>query len=1548
MDFRRRRASPVGSNPTAMTSTVGFSESDRAGMRSLVGAGIKSNRPSRPLRLRQVRGSLSSLLLGLMCITGGSLLWAQTAHFASMVRTLGSGSALNPVGVAVDRSGDVFLADATDNAIKEMVAVNGSIPVSPTVLTVGSGFNHPEGVAVDVNGNVFVADQFNNAVKQIVAGTGGAAAGTVNAASTVRSLGSGFNHPEGVAVDANGDVFVADLSNNAVKEMLAVAGSIPASPTIRIVGGGFNQPSAVAVDGNGNVFVADTINNAVKQIVAGTGGAAAGTVTSSSTVDTLGNGFSEPDGVAVDGNGDVFVADFGNDAVKEIVAVNGIVPASPVIHSLGAGFSQPNGVTVDASGNVFVAEYNLNAVLEIGSANFATLPVGTTSIQQSLTFSFDSSGTLFYTPFVVLTMGAPNLDFQAAPSQPSTVCVAGHTYYAGDTCTVDATFTPNRVGQRLGAVQLMGSGGLPIATGDARGVGTGPQVVFPGNNTPVALGSGFLSPAAVAVDGSGNVFVADSGNGQVKEMMAVNGSIPATPVILSLGSGFSPLNGVAVDGSGNVFVADTNNNAIEEIVAVNGSIPGTPVIRTLGSSFNAPFGVAVDASGNVFVAGNADENVTEIVAVNGTIPASPTLRILGSGFIDPIAVGVDVYGNVFVGDWGNNALKEIVAVNGIIPASPTIRIWSGGFSVPNGLAVDPQGNVFIADAYDNAVKEMLAINGSLPASPVILTLGSGFGFPTGLAVDPSGDVFVADFDNNAVKELPYATVPSLSFATTPVGSTSSDSPQTITVANDGNANLSFAIPARGLNPSLSNYSFVIDSGSNCPQLDVSSSAVSLAPGAFCTYQVSFSPTAAGSSITGSLALADNNLNASPSTTQAILLNGSATGSQTTNPQTITFPPLPTPINYGTAPLTLMATASSGLTVNYTVTGPASLNGSTLTLTAAGTVVVTASQSGNASYSAASPVSDTIVILATATTTSLTSSSSAITAGQSLTLAATVLAGAAPVSTGTVSFYSGITPLGAAGLNAQGVATLTITTLPVGSNAITATYAATADYAGSTSTAQIVTVAGTGVLAAATATSLTISSSAITSGQSLTLAATVLAGAAPVSTGTVTFYNGTTSLGVGTLDAQGVAILTTTTLPVGTNTLIASYAATADYESSTSVAQIVTVAATGLLPTATTTSLTSSSSAITAGQSLILTAIVLADATPVNGGLVIFYSGTTSIGAGTLDAQGVAILTITTLPVGSNAITAAFAATSSYAGSTSAAQIVTVAATGGLATATATSLTISASAITAGQSLTLAATVLAGAAPVSTGTVTFYNGTTSLGAGTLDAEGVAILTTTALPVGTNTLIASYAATADYESSTSAAQIVTVAATVSGIPVPSYGLTASPTSLTIVRGQTGATTLTITPAGGFTGTLTFSCGNLPAFATCAFAPPTIALTGNDQVVQVGLTVATDVQQPQLAVSPSPAPFNPLLPAMVLLFPAGLAGLAIGDKWKRAPRLRRWLQLCLLLAATATVSAAMTGCNTGTPWTTPVGTSTVMVVATPASGSGQSLAISVTITQ
>lgn len=803
---------------------------------------------------------------------------AQTAHFGGVMQTLGSGFT-NPFGVAVDASGNVYVADEATSTINEIMAVNGGIPANPTINTLGSGFLNPQGVAVDGKGDVFVADTGHNEIKEIVA-----VGGSIPASSpAINILGSGFNGPQAVAVDASGDVYVADTNNNAIKEMVAVGGSIPtSSPTIRTLGSGFGGPAGVALDASGDVFVADTSNNEIKEIVA-----VNGSIPANPTINTLGSGFTLPFGVAVDASGNVYAADTYNNEIKEMVAANGGIPASPTILTLGSGFNFPAGMAVDTSGNVYVADFGNNAVKEISPANFGSVTVAKSSAQQSLTFNFDSSGALAATPYVVLTQGAANLDFQAAVSQSSSVCVTGHSYSVGDTCTVNVTFTPSHPGIRMGAVQLMGSGGVPIATGVARGIGAGPQVIFPSNGAPVVLGSGFNSPTGVAVDARNNVYVADRNSNAIKELIAVKGSLPASPAINTLGSGFSQPTGVAVDASGNVFVADTGNSAIKEIAAVNGAIPASPTILTLGSGFSFPTGVAVDARGNVYVADYDNSAVKEMVAVDGGIPASPTILTLGSGFAHPENVAVDANGNVYVADYGNSAIKEMVAVNGGIPANPTIRTLGSGFKLPYGVAVDASGNVFVADSNNNAVKEIVAVNGSIPANPTILTLGSGFGFPQEVAVDASGNVYVANSNSNLMNELPYATAPSLSFASTAVGSTSSDSPRTVTVANDGNANLSFTVPATGLNPSVSNSNFTLDSISTCPQLDPSSSVGTLAPGPSCTYLVSFSPVSAGSTA-GTLAITDNSLNASPSVTQTINLSGSATVSVPSTPASFTM------------------------------------------------------------------------------------------------------------------------------------------------------------------------------------------------------------------------------------------------------------------------------------------------------------------------------------------------------------------------------------------------------------------------------------------------------------------------------------------------------------------------------------------------------------------------------------------------------------------------------------------------------------------------------------
>jgi sugar lactone lactonase YvrE len=850
-----------------------------------------------PNRTSGIRGTTGVLALAVLCLSAlvgfAPSAEAQTAHFSWAMTTVGSGFT-SPQAVAVDASGNVFVADSSSSTVKEIVAASGYT----TISTLGSGFSSPAGIAVDASGNVFVADSGNNAVKEILITDG-----------SVSTLGNGFSNPSGVAVDASGNVFVADTGNSAVKEILAAGGAVST------LGGGFSfsSPTGVAVDPSDNVFVADTGNNAVDEILV---------ASSYNTVNALGSTFLSPTGVALDASGNVFVADNGNSAMKEILKAGGYT----TVNTLGSGFSQPKNVAVDVSGNIFVADSGNGAVKEIVTrgVNFGAAAINTvTPPQIQLTFTFDTAGTIIAP--AVLTQGATGLDFTDAGTGSCTTNGTTHSYIAGENCTLNVSFTPKFSGVRYGAATLSNSSGALIATAYAYGTGSGPQVTFsPG--TQSTLGSSFHLPYGVAVDGTGNVFVADFGNNAVKEILA-----GGYTTVNTLGSGFSLPYGVAVDGSGNIFVGDSGNNAVKEILAVG----GYTTVDTLGSGFSTPRGVAVDGNGNIFVADTDNNAVKEILAVGGYT----TVNTLGSGFSSPIGVAVDGTGNVFVADFGNNAVKEILAAG----SYTTVNTLGSGFSFPQGVAVDDNGNVFVGDSGNNAVKEILAVGGYT----TVTTLGSGLSSPQGVAVDGNGDVFVADSGNNAVVKLDFADPLSLSFASTAVGSTSSDSPQTVTVTNIGNAALTLPVPVTGSNPTIA-AGFTIDSSSTCPQLSPSLSAATLAPGTSCTNKISFTPTTVGS-ISGSLVATDDNLNAAAPgyTTQSIALNGMATAATPTINFTV---PNHT---YGDAAFTVGATSTSTGALTYTVvSGPATIAGSTVTLTGAGTVVLQASQAADANYLAA--------------------------------------------------------------------------------------------------------------------------------------------------------------------------------------------------------------------------------------------------------------------------------------------------------------------------------------------------------------------------------------------------------------------------------------------------------------------------------------------------------------------------------------------------------------------------------------------------------------------
>jgi len=751
---------------------------------------------------------------------------AQTGYFSGVVTTLGTGYA-HPSGVAIDKSGNVFFADTFHSQVMEFVAAGGYA----TVRTVGSGFIFPHGVAVDSAGNVFVADTDNSQVKEILAAGG---------YSTINVLGgTAFYSPLSVAVDAGGNVFVGD--DNGIEEILAAGGYA----TIRTLSTTMRGAEGLAVDGNGNLFIADDADRAVKEMLA-----VNGSIPNNPTIVTLGSGFSQPAGIAVDGSGNVFVSDLDRAVLSEMVAVGGSVPANPTIKNLGDAYSYgPYGVAVDGNGNVFFADFLNAAVRKIAPSGgaFGSANVGSASPTiLTFTFTFDTTGALGST--AVVTKGAAGRDFSDAGTG---TCVAGGYYFGTNSCTLNVAFTPTAPGPRYGAVELFDNDGNLMATGYAQGSGVGPQINFskitsgvylPG--AEVNLGAGFNAPFGVAVDDSGNIFVADTLNSAVEEIVAAGGY----STINLLGSGFSYPTGVALDGAGNVFVADSGNDAVKEIVAAG----GYTTVNTLGSGFSSPEGVAIDGAGNVFVADYWNDAVKEIKAADGY----SAVHTLGSGFSAPAGTAVDGSGNVFVADFGHNAVKEIVASSGY----STVRTVGGGFDGPFGLAVDATGNVFVADTYNGAVKKITAAGGYV----AVHALGSGFIYPAGVALDNSGNVFVADQAGDAVVKLDYADSPALNFAGTKVGVQSSDSPRTVTVANSGNAALTF-----------SSVTYPTDFFQGTDSNPCTASKV-LNAGMVCDLPVGFLPHTSGP-LSENLVLADNNLNANPAATQALHLTGTAFG-----------------------------------------------------------------------------------------------------------------------------------------------------------------------------------------------------------------------------------------------------------------------------------------------------------------------------------------------------------------------------------------------------------------------------------------------------------------------------------------------------------------------------------------------------------------------------------------------------------------------------------------------------------------------------------------------
>lgn len=214
---------------------------------------------------------------------------------------------------------------------------------------------------------------------------------------------------------------------------------------------------------------------------------------------------------------------------------------------------------------------------------FNSVNVGTPSASVPFAFTFTSAVTLGSTS--VLTEGTAGLDF--ADSGTGT-CAVNTAYAAGQTCTVNVTFTPKLAGTRNGAILLRDSGDNVFATADIEGTGLGPQVSFlPGTQSIISTG-GLSHPTGIAVDGGGDVFISDPNNNRVLKETRSAGGYTESVVTSDL---LSPAS-IAVDGAGNIFVVDTKNNRVlKETPTATGYSESV-----LLSAYGTPLAVAVDSS----------------------------------------------------------------------------------------------------------------------------------------------------------------------------------------------------------------------------------------------------------------------------------------------------------------------------------------------------------------------------------------------------------------------------------------------------------------------------------------------------------------------------------------------------------------------------------------------------------------------------------------------------------------------------------------------------------------------------------------------------------------------------------------------------------------------------------------------------------------------------------------------------------------------------------------------------------------------------------------
>ena len=641
-----------------------------------------------------------------------------------------------PLGVAVDRAGNLYIADASNYRIRRVDPSGTITTIAGTGERGFSGDNGPAvaarldlplGVAVDGAGNLYIADYWNHRIRRVdpsgtittFAGTGESGFSGDNGPAVEAHL----KNPRGVVVDGTGNLYIADASNHRIRQ-------VDPSGTITTIAGtgkeGFSGdngtateaqlawPYGLAVDAAGNLYVADSENNRIRRV---------DTTRTITTIAGTGEpGFSGDNGPAVE-----------------------------------ARLDFPRGVAVDGAGNLYVADSENNRVRRVDTTGTITTIAG----KGLSAFSGDNGPAVdahLWRPTGLAVDGASNL-------------------YIADSWN-----------DRIRRVDPLGT----ITTIAGKGL-----AAFSGDNGP-AVAAQLNLPRGLAVDSSGNLYIADSRNHRIRR---VDPSGTITTIAGTGEDGFSGDGGpavaatltfpqdIAVDAAGNLYVADTWNNRIRKVdpSGTITTIAGRGVQGFSGDNGPAvaaqlylPLGVALDPLGNLYVADTWNNRIRRVD------PSGAISTIAGtgeSGFSGdngpavaarlrlPYGITVDTAGNLYVADSRNERIRRV-------DPSGTISTIAGtgepGFSGDNGpaaaaqlrrpqaVAVDGAGNLYIADLFNFRIRR---VDTTGTITTIAGTGESGFSGdggpaiaaqldrPSGVAVDAAGNLYIADWGNHRIRIL---------------------------------------------------------------------------------------------------------------------------------------------------------------------------------------------------------------------------------------------------------------------------------------------------------------------------------------------------------------------------------------------------------------------------------------------------------------------------------------------------------------------------------------------------------------------------------------------------------------------------------------------------------------------------------------------------------------------------------------------------------------------------------------------------------------------------